>query len=154
VIATMKRGSRWCLAAGAALCVGLTGCAAPVLGDAGYRHAALGTAMAMTSSLATAKLAVQNDLRGGNLLAFTDEAVTNAENDADSVDSTFSSRQPPGPGSAALSRKMSQALSEGTDALASLRIAVRQHSRPQMLSALTAVNKALRVFSGIQRELQ
>jgi hypothetical protein len=71
-----------------------------------YRHAALSTATAMISRLAAAELAVQNDLRGGNLFAFTDDSVTNAENDADSVNSTFGSRQPPDVRSLAVSQKM------------------------------------------------
>jgi hypothetical protein len=110
--------------------------------------------MAMASSLAAAQLAVQDDLHGRNLLAFTDESVTNAENDADSVNSTFGSRQPVGPGSQALSQKMDQALSQGTSALSSLRIAIRQGSRQQMIKALVGVRKALRLFRGLQQSLQ
>jgi hypothetical protein len=119
-----------------------------------YRHAALSTATAMISSLAAAELTVQNDLRGGNLFAFTDDSVTNAESDADSVNSTFGSRQPPDARSLALSQKMNQALSEATSALSSLRVAVRQDNRQQMIKALTAVSKALRVFRGLQQSLQ
>ena len=108
----------------------------------------------MVSSLAAAKLAAQDDLAAKNLFSFTDDSVTNAENDASSVSSTFGSRQPPGPGSMALSQKMSQALAQATSALSSLRIAVRAGSRRQILQALTAVNKALRVFRGLQGSLQ
>jgi hypothetical protein len=137
-----------------AACLLLTACAGPVPDYGAYRHAALSTATAMISSLAAAELAVQNDLRGGNLFAFTDDSVTNAENDADSVNSTFGSRQPPDARSLALSQKMEQALSQGTSALSSLRIAVRQNSRQQTIKALAAVGKALRLFRGLQAALQ
>jgi hypothetical protein len=132
----------------------MAACAGPVPDYGGYRHAALNTATAMVSSLATAELAVQNDLRGGNFLAFTDDSVTNAENDADSVNSTFGSRQPPDARSVALSQRMDQALSAGTSALSALRVAVRQDSRQQMIKALAAVHHALRVFRGLQQGLQ
>jgi hypothetical protein len=49
---------------------------------------------------------------------------------------------------------MNQALSEATSALSSLRVAVRQDNRQQMIKALTAVSKALRVFRGLQQSLQ
>jgi hypothetical protein len=108
----------------------------------------------MVSSLATAQLAVQDELRGRDLLAFTDENVTDAENDADSVNSVFSSRQPVGAGSAALSQKLDQALSQGVSALSSLRTAVRHGSRGEVIKALAGVSKALRLFRGLQRSLQ
>lgn len=151
--AGLKRRLAWAGGAMAA-CLLLGSCAAPVPSYDAYRHAALSTATAMISSLATARLAAQNDLATKNLFSFTDDNVTNAENDANSVSSTFGSRQPPGPSSMALSQKMSQALTQATSALSSLRIAVRTGSRPQILQALTAVNKALRVFRGLQGGLQ
>jgi hypothetical protein len=138
----------------AAACLLLASCAAPVPSYDAYRHAALQTASAMLSSLAAGQLAAQDDLAGKSLFSFADDSVTNAENDADSVSSTFGSRQPPGPSSMPLSQKMSQALSQATSALSSLRIAVRTGSRPQILQALTAVRKALRVFRGLQGSLQ
>lgn len=142
-----------CLGAAVAACL-LAACAGPVPDYGAYRHAALSTATAMISSLATAELAGQNDLHGRNLFAFTDDSVTNAENDADSVNSTFGSRQPPDARSLALSQRMDQALSQGTSALSSLRIALRQNSRQQMIKALAEVGKALRLFRGLQAALQ
>ena len=69
------------------------------------------------------------------------------------MNSTFGS-QPVGAGSGALSQKMDQALSQGASALSSLRIAVRQGNRQQMIKALAGVSKALRLFRGLQRSLQ
>jgi hypothetical protein len=53
--------------------------------------------MAMGSDLASGQLAAQLGLQGKSFSAFTDGNVTDTENDADSVNSTFSSRRTPGP---------------------------------------------------------
>jgi hypothetical protein len=81
-------------------CLLLAACAGPVPGYGAYRHAALQTAMAMVSDLASGQLAGQLGLQGKSFSVFTDGNVTNAENDADSVNSTFASRQPPAAGRA------------------------------------------------------
>jgi hypothetical protein len=132
----------------------LAACAAPVLDDGGYRHAALQTSMAMVSDLASGQLAAQLGLRGNSFPPFTDGNVTDAENDADSVNSTFSSRQPPDTRSDALRRTMLQALSDGTSALTDLRVAVRMGDRTQVRKALAEVGKSLKTFGNLQQELQ
>lgn len=108
----------------------------------------------MVSSLATAELSARLVLRGDSLFGFADGNVTNAENDANSVSSTFGSRQPPDARSIALGQKMSTALSQATSALSSLRIAVRRGSRAGLTSALAAVAKSLRQFRLLQQALQ
>ena len=132
----------------------LTACAGPVPGYGAYRHAALQTSMAMGSDLASGQLAAQLGLQGKSFSAFTDGHVTDAENDADSVNSTFSSRQPPDARSDALRQTMAQALSDGTSALTDLRIAVRMEDRAQTRKALAEVGKSLKTFSDLQQELQ
>jgi hypothetical protein len=132
----------------------LTACAGPVPGYGAYRHAALQTAMAMVSDLASGQLAAQLGLRGDSFSAFTDGNVTDAENDAGSVNSTFTSRQPPDARSDALRQKMLQALSDGTSALTDLRVAVRMGDRAQVRKALAEVGKSLKTFNDLQRELQ
>jgi hypothetical protein len=108
----------------------------------------------MVSDLASAQLAARLGLRGQSFPAFTDGNITNAENDADSVDSTFGSRQPPDARADALRRKMLQALSDATSALTDLRIAVRMGGRMQVTRALAEVSQVLRHFGAIQQELQ
>jgi hypothetical protein len=135
-------------------CLLLAACAAPVPDDGAYRHAALQTSMAMVSDLASARLAAGLGLRGSSLPAFTDGNVTDAENDADSVNSTFSSRQPPDARSGALRQKMLQALSDGTSALTDLRVAVRMDDPDQVRKALAEVGKSLKTFNDLQQELQ
>ena len=111
-------------------CLLIAACAGPVPGYGAYRHAALQTAMAMVSDLASAQLAAELGLRGQSFPAFTDGNVTDAENDAGSVNSTFSSRQPPDARSDVLRQKMLRALSGGTSALTDLRVAVRMQDWP------------------------
>ena len=135
-------------------CMLLAACAGPVPDGGAYRHAALQTSMAMVSDLASGQLAAQLGLRGSSFPAFTDGNVTDAENDADSVNSTFSSRQPPDAGSGALRQKMLQALSDGTSALTDLRVAVRMKDRTQVKKALAEVGRSLKTFNGLQQELQ
>ena len=122
--------------------------------EGAYRHAALQTSMAMVSDLASGQLAAQLGLRGSSFPAFTDGNVTDAENDADSVSSTFGSRQPPDARSDALRQKMLQALSDGTSALTDLRVAVRMEDRAQVRKALGEVGKSLKTFNDLQQELQ
>ena len=135
-------------------CLLLAACAAPVPGYGAYRHAALQTAMTMGSDLASGQLAAQLGLRGKSFSAFTDGNVTDAENDASSVDSTFSSRQPPDARSDALRQTMDQALSDATSALTDLRVAVRMDDRAQVRKALAEVSKSLKTFNDLQQELQ
>lgn len=135
-------------------CPLLVACAGPVPDDGAYRHAALQTAMAMVSDLASAQLAAQTALRGRSFAAFTDDSITSAENDADSVNSTFSSRQPPDARSDALRQKMLPALSDATSALTDLRVAVRLGDRAQVTRALTEVRQSGRQFGRLQQGLQ
>jgi hypothetical protein len=135
-------------------CLLLAACAGPVPDYGAYRHAALNTATAMVSNLASAQLAARLGLQGRSFPAFTDGNVTNAENDADSVNSTFGSRQPPDARADALRQKMLQALSDATSALTDLRIAVRMGGRLQVTRALAEVSQSLRHFAAIQQELQ
>jgi hypothetical protein len=108
----------------------------------------------VVSDLASAQLAARLGLRGQSFPAFTDGNVTDAENDADSVDSTFGSRQPPDARSDALRQKMLQALSDGTSALTDLRVAVRMDDRAQVRKALAEVGKSRETFNDLQQELQ
>jgi hypothetical protein len=132
----------------------LTACAGPVPGYGAYRHAALQTSMAMVSDLASGQLAAQLGLRGSSFPAFTDGNVTDAENDADSVNSTFSSRQPPDARSDALRQTMDHALSDATSALTDLRVAVRMGNPAAVRKALGEVGKSRETFNDLQRELQ
>ena len=146
----------WRLACVAVLgsCLLLAACAGPVPDDGAYRHAALQTSTAMVSDLASGQLAAQLGLRGSSFPAFTDGNVTDAENDAESVNSTFSSRQPPDARSDVLRQKMSQALSDATSALTDLRVAVRMDDLAQVIRALGEVRQSRKQFAAIEQALQ
>jgi hypothetical protein len=108
----------------------------------------------VVSDLASARLAARIGLRGRSFPAFTDGNITDAENDADSVNSTFGSRQPPDSRSDVLRQKMLQALSDATGALTDLRVAVRMDDRVQVRKALAEVARSLKTFNDLQQELQ
>lgn len=144
----------WLACVAVVACLLLSACAAPVPDYDAYRAAAANTISAIVSALASAQLAVQVDLRGRAFAAFTNDNVTNAENDADSISSTFGSRQPPDSRSEALQRQMSQALSQATNALTDLRIAVRLGNSQQVIQALAVVMQTLRLFQRLQQGLQ
>jgi hypothetical protein len=110
--------------------------------------------MAMVSNLASAQLVAELGLRGSTFPVFTDDSITQAENDADSVNSTFTSRQPPDTRSDALRQKMSQALSDATSALTDLRVAVRMDDPAAVRKALGEVGKSLKTFTDLQQGLQ
>jgi hypothetical protein len=135
-------------------CLLLAACAGPVADGGAYRHAALQTAMAVVSDLGSGQLAARLGLRGSSFPAFTDGNVTDAENDADSADSTFGSRQPPDARSDALRQKMLRALSDATSALTDLRVAVRMEDRARVRKALGEVGESLRALDDLRRELQ
>jgi hypothetical protein len=135
-------------------CPLIAACAGPVPDDGAYRHAALQTATAVVSDLASAQLAARLGLRGSSFPAFTDGTVTDAENDAGSVSSAFGSRQPPDARSDALRQTMMRALSDATSALTGLRVAVRMDDRAQVRKALAEVGRSRKIFNDLQQELQ
>jgi hypothetical protein len=77
LVVRMRR-SFGCLLASASACALAAGCAAQVPSYNAYRRAPLGTASAMVSSLATARLAGQLALTGRNLGAFANDNVTDS----------------------------------------------------------------------------
>jgi len=135
-------------------CPLIAACAGPVPDYGAYRHAALNTATAVVSDLASAQLAARLGLHGQSFPAFTDGNITDAENDADSVNSTFGSRQPPDARSDALRQTMLQALSDTTSALTDLRVAVRMENPAAVRKALAEVGRSLKTFDRLQQELQ
>lgn len=87
---TRRRG---CLATTAtALSLLLAGCVGPTVTDAGYRNKVATTAQQISSSIASARLAVQLDLDGRMAFALTDQTVSDAESDADSAATALASR--------------------------------------------------------------
>jgi hypothetical protein len=81
----------------------------------------------MVSELRTAYLVTGAQLEGDTWWRYTDVVVTDSEAAAATIESTFTSRQPPSPTSEKLYERTSKALSEAADLVTDLRIAVRKH---------------------------
>jgi hypothetical protein len=117
------------------------GCAGPTVTDGGYRAKTAGMCGDISSSLATAKLAVSLDLKGRMALALTDESVSQAESDASSSESSWESRQPPSDAMLALHDQISGPAQDAVSALQALRIAVRRGDFDAIRTALGGLDK-------------
>jgi hypothetical protein len=113
----------------AGLCAALVAasCASPSPSYPDYLGKVQQTATAMISAVATGQLAAGQLLAGRSTGTFTDAVVTDAEKDADSVQTTLDSRQPPDTRSIALKDQADQAVQSAVTGLTDLRIAVRRN---------------------------
>jgi hypothetical protein len=102
------------------------GCAEPSDSYSDYQSKVHETAVALISAVATGQLAAGQLVAGKSTGSFTDAVVTDAEKDADSVQTTLDSRQPPDTRSIALKNQADQAIQSAVTGLADLRIAVRR----------------------------
>jgi len=123
-----------------ALTVLLAGCVGPTVTDAGYRNKVGDTARQISSSIASARLAVQLDLDGRMAFALTDQTVSDAESDADSAATALASRQPPTDSALKLYQRASRPIQEAVDALRALRIAVRRGDTAPIRAALAGLD--------------
>jgi hypothetical protein len=117
------------------------GCAGPTVTDGGYRAKTAGMLSDISSSLATAKLAVSLDLKGRMALALTDESVSQAESDASSSESSWESRQPPSDAMLRLHDQISGSVQDAVSALQALRFAVRRSDPDAIRAALDGLDK-------------
>jgi hypothetical protein len=119
------------------------GCASPSPSYADYQGKVQQTATAMISAVATGQLAAGLLVAGRSTGAFTVAVVTDAEKDADSVQTALDSRQPPDGRSIALKEQADQAVQAAVTGLADLRIAVRRNDMPGIRQAQAELAKAL-----------
>ena len=122
------------------------GCAEPSGSYGDYVAKAQQTARQMASAITTAQLAAHELLHGNATLAYTDVMVTDAERDADSVQTTFDSRQPPDQRSSDLKDQVDQPLQNATSSLTDLRIAVRRDDAHDIRQALDDLDAPLKKF--------
>lgn len=108
----------------AAILLAVAGCAGPTPDGAAATAAAKSSLQAMVSALRTTDLAASTQLQERAWWQFTDAAVTDAEAVATSVESTYTSRQPPA-GSLPLYRSTSKGLSDAAELVTEVRVAVR-----------------------------
>jgi ABC-type transporter Mla subunit MlaD len=123
-----------------------TGCVSPSFTDSDYELKAGNTAKAMVSSVGSALLAA--DLAKGHKAteAYLSVLLGGAEKDALSVEGTFDSVQPPSARADDLRDQVDQLLSDATDGLAAMRIAVRRGQLdrlPQLAAPLHETLKGL-----------
>jgi hypothetical protein len=127
----------------------LAGCVGPARDTGTYGAKAGQTAKALLSAVETARLATGQALAGRLSHPYLNVVLTNAENDAGSVQTTFDSIQPPDdPVADALRRQLDGLLSDGTAGLGELRILARRGDLPQL--AKTNADLA-RVAAGLRR---
>ena len=132
----------WVLAALSAVPI-VAGCAAPSTGYGDYRGKVHETAVAMISAVATGQLAAGLLVAGKSTGAFADATVTDAEKDADSIQTALDSRQPPDSRSLALKNQADQAVQSAVSGLADLRIAVRRNDMKGIREAQAELARAL-----------
>jgi hypothetical protein len=127
------------------------GCVGPARGTGTYGAKAGQAAKAALSAVQTARLATTQALSGRLTEPYLDVVLSNAENDAGSVQTAFDSIQPPDdPAADTLRQQLDGLLSGGTDGLAQLRILARRGDRPRLAKTnndLAKVALALRQFS-------
>ena len=131
----------------------LAGCAEPASSYADYRNKAANSVKKMIGVVASGKLAAELDLQNKMLATLTDTVVTNAENDASSVQSSFDTRQPPDARSIRLKNVVDTPLQNATSQLTDLRIAVRRADQQAMQSALDDLAKTTAALSKLQEQL-
>lgn len=124
----------------AALTVLLAGCVGPTVTDAGYRNKVGATAREISSTIASARLAVQLELDGRMAFALTDRTVSDAESDADSAATALASRQPPTDSALRLYQRASQPIQDAVNALRTLRVAVRRGDTTAIRTALAGLD--------------
>ncbi len=117
----------------------VAGCAGPTLTESALTTQAQSSLEAMVGELRTGELAARTQLAGRSTWRFCDVVVTDAESSGGSVESTFSSRQPPTPASDPLYDRTSQQLSDSVDLLTDLRVAVRRHDTASMRETTRAM---------------
>jgi hypothetical protein len=129
----------------AGLCAALVaaGCASPSPSYPDYLGKVQETATAMISAVATGQLAAGQLVAGRATGTFTDAVVTDAEKDADSIQTTLDSRQPPDDRSIALKDQADQAVQSAVTGLTDLRIAVRRNDIPGIRKAEAELAKVL-----------
>ena len=107
----------------------------------------------MASIVSSADLAASLQLQGRSLSSVTNINVSDAESDADSVVSTFDSRQPPDAESTKLMQKVDTPLQAASSGLTQLRIAVRSRNATAMRRAIRSLSGPLKQLSRLQVEL-
>jgi uncharacterized membrane protein YdfJ with MMPL/SSD domain len=138
------------LGAAGVVLVGLGGCVAPAPTISAYQGKAVRTAQDALSQVETARLAVSASGQGRLPQAYLETVLTAAEDAYSSVQATFDSVQPPEAAAAdQLRDSLDTLLTQGSDALAELRILARRRRSAELAAparSLAAVAAGLARF--------
>jgi len=120
----------------------LTGCAGPTIRDEAVYNQSEKSATAMISELQTVLVATDTQLAEKSWWRFADVVITDAETSATSIQSTFTSRQPPSASSNPIYEDTSTALSDAADLITQMRVALRQKDVATMQKLRPKIAKA------------
>jgi len=129
----------------------LSSCAVPAKDDRDYAAKAGHSAQVMIGIVQTARYAAGLRLDGRLPEPTADTVVSTAEQDAQSVITSFDSRQPPGTESDKRRQAVDQPLQDAGSRLTDLRVALRMGDRTQvrqLVSQLARTADALQPFTG------
>jgi hypothetical protein len=125
----------------------LTSCVGPARTSSDYKLKARASAKSALSAVSTAELAAKLVREKKTFSTYVTVVLDSAEGDVSSVESTFSSIQPPHQDLDDLRDRVNKTMSDATDAISSMRIAARRHAWDDLLDAA-------RDLPRIARELQ
>jgi hypothetical protein len=131
----------------------LCGCISPAINAEGYRGKVGHSAEKMAGIMGAAMLAAQLDLGGKMLQTASDNVVSDAENDAQSVVTSLSVVQPPDEISIQLRSRAEDVLQNAANELSDLRIALRRDDKAGMRSALAELGKTLADVQHLQESV-
>jgi hypothetical protein len=129
-------------------------CAGPTTGDGAYRGDAAQSAKALVGIVSTALVAADAERHGQSFPPYTDVTISDAESDASSVQTTFSSRQPPDEASVALQGRVMPEIAHAVDGLQQLRIAERDRDAAATGAAMARLVTARDGLIRIEQETQ
>jgi hypothetical protein len=129
--------------------MGLVACVGPARDFATYEGKARESAAAVLSAVQTARVSVVTSTRNGAFAPYTSILLTEAEEDAGSVQETFDSIQPPDARSDALRQELDELFTRAGSTLSGLRIAARRaqlERLPDLARPLAPIARDLEAF--------
>jgi hypothetical protein len=128
----------------ATITVTLVACVGPARDFATYEAKATESAAAVLSTVQTARLSVLTSSRRGGFAPFISVLLTEAEEDAGSVQATFGSIQPPDARSDALKERLDGLLQRALTSLTKLRVAARRGDPDRLTQLATPLRNVTR----------
>jgi hypothetical protein len=128
----------------------LAGCVSPAVNGSGYRGKVQNSAKKMVGIIDSAQLAASLDVDRRMISQVTDDVVSKAETDAQSVLASLDSVQPPDDPAIGLRSRADDVLQPAASELANLRIAVRRQDRATMRSTVAELGRTLRKVQQLQ----